>query len=68
MSVKQLIIDMSMEARAEFRKLLDELDAVEKATSVPAPKAPKKAVEEKIEDVVEAPADAEAPIEDKSAS
>lgn len=31
MSIKQMFLDMGAEARAEVRKLLDEIDAAEKA-------------------------------------
>lgn len=51
MSIKQLLLDMSTEARAEIRKFLDELESVE-ATIVPA-------VEAKVEQVEDAQTSAE---------
>lgn len=34
MSIKQMFLEMGPEARAEVRKLLDEIDAAEKASAV----------------------------------
>lgn len=76
MSIKQLIIDMSKEARAELSKLLDELDGAPeqevRAPEAPAPeKTPAPVVEAEVTapEATEAPAPAEAPVsEEKPAS
>ena len=50
MSIKQLFLEMGAEARAEVRKLLDEIDAAEKAVvsevKQPKPKAQKETTDE----------------------
>ena len=46
MSIKQLFLEMGAEARAEVRKLLDEIDAAEKAAAVEVKQAKPKAQKE----------------------